>query len=123
MRYLWPGDQTAADDSRGYPATAIFFPTYQPNARTALARIDAVRALTLLGEGGSVLPSTDAGLAEFLAWLQRVPAYELSYGSLARAVRASNTILERLGAGTGSYVYVPRRGQGAERPASALVAT
>ena len=48
----------------------------------------------LLGEGGSVLPDTDAGLAEFLAWLGRVPAYALAYGRLDEAVREVRALTE-----------------------------
>ena len=121
MRYLCPGER-AGEAGRGYPATAILFPRYRPDARTALARIDAVRALILLGEGGSVLPSTDAGLAEFIDWLQRVPAYELPYGLLAEGVRAAGSLLEGPGAGPGGGVAMSRRGRDAPRPASALVA-
>lgn len=86
MRYLWPDRAVASAPSSGRPAAALLFPRYTKDASAALRPLDAARALVLLGEGGSALPSTDAGLAEFLAWLGNVPAYELTYGRLDEAV-------------------------------------
>jgi hypothetical protein len=52
----------------------------------------------LLGEGGSLLPTTDAELAEFLAWWGRLPAYRLSYGRLDEAVAAVRALTDGAGA-------------------------
>jgi hypothetical protein len=86
MRYLWPAGADATG-AGGRPAAALLFPRYAEGARAALERLDPARALALLGQGGSLLPTTDGGLAEFLAWLGRVPAYALTYGRLDQAVR------------------------------------
>jgi hypothetical protein len=61
-------------------------------------RADPARALALLGEGGSLLPTTDAGLAEFLAWWGRLPAYRLSYGRLDEAAAAVRVLTDGQGA-------------------------
>ena len=66
----------------------MLFPRYAEDAPFTLTRLEPARALALLGEGGSVLPATDAGLAEFLAWWGRLPAYRLCYGRLEEAVAA-----------------------------------
>jgi hypothetical protein len=93
MRYLWPDARAVAVDSAGYPA-AVLFPRYVKDAPVALTRLDPAHALTLLGEGGSVLPTTDAGLAEFLAWWGELPAYLLSYGRLDEAVAAVRALAD-----------------------------
>ena len=86
MRYLWPDARAVAVDSAGYPAAAVLFPRYVKDAPVTLTRLDAAQSLALLGEGGSVLPTSDAGLAEFLVWWGRLPAYQLCYGRLEAAV-------------------------------------
>lgn len=88
MRYFWPDARAVALDAGGYPASAVLFPRYVKDAPATLTRLDAAQSLALLGEGGSVLPTTDAGLAEFLAWWGQLPAYQLCYGSLEAAVAA-----------------------------------
>lgn len=97
MRYLWPGARAVPVDSAGCPAAAVLFPQYVEGAPAALSRLDPVEALTRLGEGGSVLPATDAGLTEFLAWWGRLPAYRLTYGQLDEAARAVRAWTTRLG--------------------------
>jgi hypothetical protein len=91
MRYFWPSSRAVPVGSAGYPAAAVLFPRYVKDAPAELTRLDPAQSLTLLGEGGSLLPTTDAGLAEFLVWWGRLPAYRLTYGRLdeaAAAVRA-----------------------------------
>jgi hypothetical protein len=92
MRHLWPERHAVAGG--GLPSAAVLFPRYAAGAPVSLVPLDPVRALVLLGEGGSVLPDTDAGLAEFLAWLGRVPAYALAYGRLDEAVREVRALTE-----------------------------
>lgn len=87
MRYLWPRNGTASAHAAGRPAAAVLFPRHAKGAPVKLTRLDQLRSLTLLGEGGSILPSTDDGLAEFLAWWRSIAAYEISYGCLEDAVR------------------------------------
>jgi Coenzyme PQQ synthesis protein D (PqqD) len=94
MRYLWPAARAIAPDRVGYPAAAVLFPSYIKDAPLTLTRLDPAHALTLLGEGGSVLPTTDAGLAAFLAWWGELPAYRLSYGRLDDAVAAVRALAD-----------------------------
>ena len=96
MRYLWPDAGAVAVDSVGYRAAVVLFPRYVKDAPVTLTRLDPVHSLTLLGEGGSVLPSTDAALAEFLLWWGRLPAYQLSYGRLDEAVREVRSFIPGL---------------------------
>ena len=98
MRYLWPGTRAVAVNSAGYPAAAVLFPRYVKDAPAELIRLDPAQSLTLLGEGGSLLPTTDGGLAEFLVWWGRLPAYQLSYGRLDQAVAAVRVLTDGLGA-------------------------
>jgi Coenzyme PQQ synthesis protein D (PqqD) len=94
MRYLWPGADAA--DGAGYPIAAVLFPRYAKGAGCTLTRPDPARSLALLGEGGSVLPATDAGLADFLALWSRLPAYQLSYGRLDEAVQEVRAFIDTL---------------------------
>jgi hypothetical protein len=98
MRCLWPNTRAVAVDSAGYPAAAVLFPRYVKDAPAELTRLDPARALALLGEGGSLLPTSDAGLAEFLAWWGRLPAYRLSYGRLDEAAAAVRVLTDGQGA-------------------------
>jgi Coenzyme PQQ synthesis protein D (PqqD) len=104
MRYLWP--RADAADTAGYPIAAALFPRYAKGAAVTLTRLDPVRSLALLGEGGSVLPATDAGLADFLALWSSLPAYQLSYERLDEAVQEVRSFIDtrrgsRGGAATG----------------------
>ena len=99
MRYFWPGSRVIASESVGHPISAILFPRYVEGTSPSLTPLGLDRALVLLGEGGSILPETDAGLVEFLAWLERVPTYELTYGRLEDAIRTIGPLTERLEAG------------------------
>ncbi|QIG51074.1 PqqD family peptide modification chaperone [Nordella sp. HKS 07] len=96
MRFLWPRNGTASADAAGRPAAAVLFPRYVKGTPVKLTRLDHLRSLTLLGEGGSILPSTDAGLAEFLAWWRGLAAYEISYGRLDDAVRVVRSLWDTI---------------------------
>ena len=98
MRYFWPNSRAVPVDSAGYPAAAVLFPRYVKDAPAELTALDPAQSLTLLGEGGSLLPTTDAGLAQFLVWWGRLPAYRLSYGRLDDAVAAVRVLTDGLGA-------------------------
>jgi hypothetical protein len=98
MRFLWPDARIVASNAAGHPAAAVLFPQYAADAPATLTRLDPAQSLALLGEGGSVLPSTDAGLEEFLAWWYRLPAYRLRYGRLEGAVAKVRALSERSGA-------------------------
>lgn len=100
MRYLWPDSPALAIGGRGYPVAAVLFPRYAKGTPATLSRLETVRSLALLGEGGSVLPATDGGLAEFLAWWSRLPAYWLSYGRLDDAIGEVSNLTDTLREGS-----------------------
>ena len=85
MRYLTPPNPAA---DAGYPLAAVIFPQYRPGAPLAIERLSSRDSLVLLGEGGSVLPDSDRGLAAFLALWQEMPVYRATYGQLEEAVGA-----------------------------------
>ena len=76
----------------------MLFPRYVKDAPAELTRLDPARSLALLGEGGSILPTSDSALAEFLAWWGRLPEYRLSYGRLDEAAAAVRVLTDGLGA-------------------------
>jgi hypothetical protein len=94
MRYFWPRAHEVAEHV-GRPAAAVVFPLHSPGSPARLQRLHALEALVLLGEGGSGLPTSDAGLAEFLEWWMELPAYRLTYGRLADAVRLAGGLTAR----------------------------
>jgi hypothetical protein len=85
MRYLLP--PTPAADA-GHSIARVLFPRYVEGAPVAVEHLDPTASLVRLGEGGSVLPDTDEGLAAFLALWARTPAYQITYGQLDEAVAA-----------------------------------
>jgi hypothetical protein len=108
MRFLWPGPHALALSTIGHRVAAVLFPRYAADVPATLSRLDPVRSLTLLGEGGSVLPSTSGGLAEFLAWWSVLPAYQLSYGRLHDAIEEVSTLTDRLREGSEGAANVAR---------------
>lgn len=72
--------------NQGHPIGALLFPTWQAGADLEATRLSPRVALRLLAESGAI-PSDEAPyLAEFLAWLEVVPAWRLIYDNLADAV-------------------------------------
>ena len=80
----------------------MIFPRFVDSGAATLRPLDTLQALIRLGEGGSVLPATDAGLAEFLAWLGSTPAYELTYRRLDQGVRMVVDLVKDLRRESGS---------------------
>ncbi|MDG4603812.1 MAG: hypothetical protein P9C48_14680 [Defluviicoccus sp.] len=91
-RFWWPGDQAVPVSAGGMLVDALVFPHYQPGAPLSVADVTPADALAILGNTGSVLPRTSDELAVFLAWLERVPAHELTYGYLDDAIAAVHQI-------------------------------
>jgi hypothetical protein len=81
---------------------AVLFPRYAKGMPAMLSRLDTVRSPTLLGEGGSVLPFTNRGFAEFLAWWSVLPVYQLSYCRLDQAIERVSTLTNTLCQGSDS---------------------
>lgn len=91
-RFWWPCDQAVPVSAGGMLVDALVFPHYQPGAPLSVADVTPADALAILGNTGSVLPRTSDELAVFLAWLERVPAHELTYGCLDDAIAAVHQI-------------------------------
>ena len=100
MRLFWPRAPLTVADERGLTAVALVFPTRDSGRSVRCRRIGPAEALARTGRGGSVLPANDEGMAEFLAWLLRVPAYELAYGALEDAVVAARALLDGMASAT-----------------------
>lgn len=92
MRYLQPDPGDLADD-RGRPITAVLFVRHRPAGPTVLDPLDTRRALVLLGQGGSILPGTDDGLADFLQRWGTTPSFQFTYSRLDDAVGQLSALL------------------------------
>ena len=74
---LWPNSRAVAVGSAGYPAAGVLFPRYVKDAPAELTRLDPARSLALLGEGGSILPTSDCrtcGIPRMVGAAPSVPA-------------------------------------------------
>lgn len=86
IRYLDLDDACVARLDRGLPVTAVVFPRYQRGAALEARRVSATEALVGLCHARSLLDRRPDVLAETLRWVRSVPAHEVSYGDLDRAV-------------------------------------
>jgi hypothetical protein len=106
MRYLWPDGYAPTTGAAAYRVAGALFPRYAGDSPATLSPLDPVRSLALLGQGGSILPYADDGLAEFLAWWSVLPAYQLTYGRLDEAVAKASALIDRLRQGSESAASV-----------------
>lgn len=92
VRYLLP---RPTDPDRSWPVRTLLFPRYVPGGATVLQPIAATAALQYLMAADTRLPQPlmAADVNTFLAWLSGVPAYTLTYDSLAEAVTAVRELL------------------------------
>jgi hypothetical protein len=86
IRYLDIDGARMAPLHRGLPVGALLFPRYEAGAALRRQRISPAQTLTALCQARSLLDSQPDVFAETLRWVESVPAYRLSYGSLDRAV-------------------------------------
>ena len=93
VRYLPPPRSTT---TQARPIQGLLFPHYQPGHSTRLEPISPGNALHCLLTANTQLrpPLRAADIRGFLAWLNHVPAYRLTYESLAEAVAAVRRILD-----------------------------
>jgi hypothetical protein len=77
---------------RPLPPARIVFPRYDPKAAPALRALEPVETLTRLVQGRAWLSRRRADLAATLALLERLPAHELVYDRLSRAVSEVATL-------------------------------
>jgi hypothetical protein len=86
IRYLELDVSRMAPLSRGVPVEALVFPRYRRGVGLEQRRLTATEALARLFQAHSKLDLRPDFLAETLRWVVSVPAYELIYGDLDRAV-------------------------------------
>lgn len=92
IRYFVPPvDRIASQDER-YPAAAIVFPRYHDDAELSCRRIRPGDALLRLTQAGYDARLSCDVVAALTAWLGDIPAYELRYSNLDRAVSAIGAI-------------------------------
>ncbi|HZD52090.1 MAG TPA: hypothetical protein VE175_03520 [Woeseiaceae bacterium] len=72
--------------SSGLPVEALVFPRDQADVGLEQRRLSAAEALTGLFHARSTLDLQPDFLAETLRWVKSIPAYELIFGDLDRAV-------------------------------------
>ena len=72
---------------------ALVFVRYLSGATTQLTALSAFEALLGLQKSGFWVPHNRESIASFLAWLQSVPAYELTYSSLPEAINIVRSLL------------------------------
>lgn len=87
VRYL-PPPQPSPD--RDWPIRGLIFPAYQPGHSTTLESLTASAALQLLTAANVRwrLPLTAHDIGVLIGWLNRLPAYRLTYDTLSEAVAA-----------------------------------
>jgi hypothetical protein len=86
IRYLDLHASRMAPLNRGIPVAALVFPRYQAGVILEQRRMAASEALIELCHARSILDRRSDMLAETLCWIESVPAYQLIYGDLDRAV-------------------------------------
>ncbi|MFW8596401.1 hypothetical protein [Cribrihabitans neustonicus] len=94
VRYLRPPRRVPA--AAPVAVAAIVFPEYGgAGAANSLARLDPAEALTRLIQTGGRVSRRNPSLAPLVALLERVPCYELRYGSTRYSVETCQSLLAR----------------------------
>ena len=86
IRYLELDASRMAPLDRGLPVEALVFPQYRAEIGLEHRRLTAAETLAELCHARSMLDRRPDLLAETLRWIETVPAYQLIYGDLDRAV-------------------------------------
>ncbi|HWL69184.1 MAG TPA: hypothetical protein VNS22_12460 [Geminicoccus sp.] len=89
VRYFAPARRSAP---RGQPVAMVIVPRYRAGARLDRQRLRPIELLRSLVESGTWPPAAGRDLTDLLAWLERVPAFRLTYGDLDEAVAAIGAI-------------------------------
>ncbi|MFO1037185.1 MAG: hypothetical protein U1E45_10100 [Geminicoccaceae bacterium] len=92
VRYFLPEEWRRAPAGSAFPVRACVFPEFTPGAGMRLDRIPSGEMLARLAATGSPPPSAEASLRAFLDWATSTPAYLLTYGDTAAAVRAVESL-------------------------------
>lgn len=72
----------------------LVFPLYRAGTSLELLKLRAGEALELCARSGGWYESSSERLEELTRWLERTPAYALSYGDAAKAVTAVRRLLD-----------------------------
>lgn len=97
VRYFVPPRRAWEHLADGLPLKCLLFPRYQHGAAAALMPLAATDALRLILSTNSWLrpPFEAAGVARFARWIAEIPAFGLTYSSLADPVRVVQELLPR----------------------------
>jgi len=95
IRYLELDAGRMAPLTRGLPVTALIFPRYEAGAGLEQREMTAADAVVQLCHARSMLDRHPDRLAETLRWAESVPAYQLVYGDLDRAIESVLTMLSK----------------------------
>lgn len=86
IRYLDLDVSRIAPLSHGLPVEALVFPRFEADAVLQERRMSPAEAFAQLCHGGSMLDRRPEILAETLGWIESIPAFQLLYGDLDRAI-------------------------------------
>jgi len=86
IRYLNLDVSRIAPLSHGLPVEALIFPRFEADTVLQERRMSAPEAFAQLCHSGSMLDRQPEILAETLGWIESVPAFQLLYGDLDRAI-------------------------------------
>lgn len=90
QRYIRPPRMAGAPQH----VRCLIFPLYRPGAPLERVRLRPGEALELCARSGGWYESSRDRLAELARWLERTPAYALSYGDGSAAVSAVRRLLD-----------------------------
>jgi len=93
IRYLQLDAGRMAPLNRGLPVRALVFPRYKAGAGLEQREMTAADALVQLCHARSMLDRHPDKFAEILRWVESVPAYQLVFGDLDRAIGRVLTML------------------------------
>lgn len=81
---------------------ALVFPRYAAAATLTVARLTPLDVLLRLTRAGAMPDGEAAGLARFLDWLERVPAWSIDYADADRAAALIAASLVPAGSAVGA---------------------
>ena len=73
-------------------AVALVFPRWEAGVATRVTRLGMVEALVRLTESGFWCEHSEAGIREFLGWVEGLPAYAISYSEVEEAILFMKTL-------------------------------
>jgi hypothetical protein len=83
VRFLPPHDHRMIGAA---PAQCLLFAHYQPGIPAQVRTLTTLEALLTLQQSGFWVPHDRESIAQFLCWLQSLPAHQLTYSNLSDAI-------------------------------------